>query len=251
MTIQEVDNTFPLDEKGQLSDLDIGFLAIENYVRIVRNHIPTVGQIRASMPPIDDFLDPIVAAQEGAVHGREHIAAGFIIGISFLEKHARSVPMLNLPIQEILFAWRIHDLDVSNRKNYYGHGLHVVQRFEQSGKHLVYEPNQWELIRFLVIHHSERIDDIQANETLSQTPLRLREALKALQDMDASFLTRKGADVPIKEIRFRTMTAQTLKLQYIARVLLEEARRQRTGDPCENYIQAALKLQLLRPNDEQ
>jgi hypothetical protein len=227
------------------SDLEIGYITIADLLKNRGWKAPALDKVLSLRPQITDFIDPGIAQKKGADHGQEHDADGLILGLPFWEMLARSYCTLRLPVESMAKAWTIHDKDVIGDTNTLGHGSHVVERFEREGRQIT-KGNEWSIIRFIVTHHSERVDDQIASETLQHEGIRYRVALAGFQDVDASLLTRSGVDIPISRIALRTDMAKYLRLPYVARVLLEEAKGIHTGDSYIDHTLAACKLGLVK-----
>jgi hypothetical protein len=236
-----------LKQERNLSPLDTRHLAIERLLRDKTWTVPFEKDIYLLRPDIQGYIDPQDAVKKGSVHGQEHVADGLIIGLPFWQKLALMHPMLHLPVESIAQAWTIHDLRVSTYENYPDHGLHVVELFEREKRHVAYG-KQWELIKYIVTHHSDKVNDTVVEEAIQKEKIRTRMALAGLQDVDASLLMRAGANVPIQQIMFRTELAARLQLPYVAYALLEEAKNVDTGDSFRDHVVAGICLGLVKPD---
>ena len=233
-------------QTGNTSDTELrafirhGERLIEDMGIFSQQDVPFAHDIRALVPPASDFKNPESADSTESDHARPHIASALVLAPLFIDSVQRIHPEIPIPKESIMQGLRFHDLDADGSPNR-THGLSVVTRFEQSGRHMQYD-GQWPIIRFLVEHHSDWPDT-----QYGPIPAELKLALDIMCDIDASLLPRRGVGIPASEIIFRTPEAKVFGLLHIATAL-----RLCAGDnspvrgSVDDFLQAGVSLGLLR-----
>ena len=226
-------------EESQLTvDMRQGIQAAEYMRKILDERAPTVSRVRTFRPPDECFIDLQAAMRRDNPHSIGHVGRAIIIGLS-------TIPLLGFSVEEtkIVTALRFHDCRLSSWDNYPDHGLHAAQWLEERGWHTAMG-GLWDDIRFLLVHHSDRIGTNHHGSAWGS----LDGMLSAMQDIDAAELTRPGVNIPFADIQLRTAGAVQYDLPHVAFALQKTASVIDTGDLFEDQIAAGIHLKLVRPD---
>lgn len=221
--------------------LRLGRIIKDGMLRDIRHEIPSANEVRKLRPQNEWFIDPDCAKTKTDVHGIGHIGRLIVVGIPYihwLKSHGYSD--ISEPI--IIEALRRHDVRVSSTDNYPDHAKAAVQFF-QSRPLPAEIAKIWNPIAYVILRHPDDITNDPVNEGLH---LMLYHERRIMQDLDASDLSRPGANVPIYKIRFRMDEASQFGLPYITKLLRVTADSYNTGDAFEDQIQAGIELGMVR-----
>ena len=204
--------------------------------------IPSAQSVRASRPRIEWFIDPVAALEKDNPHGVAHVGRTIIVG-KFIFPYVQYVCGLGNLRKDIIFAsLRRHDVRASSRKNHKNHAQAAVDFFTPIEMHMDIV-DIWKEVSYVIAHHADKsitypyrgIHRICWNER------------EFMQDIDASDLTRPGADKSIGDIRLRTDAAKRIQLPYITQLLRMKADQIHTGDVFEDQVLAGIESGMLRP----
>jgi hypothetical protein len=245
MILTELDRPFSSVKDFHFrQQLELGWQAKDTMLFVIRNERPSANDMRVLYPPDDWFIDPELAKQKGETHGRGHIGTLLVVGIPYVRRLKHEPLYHHVSENIIVQTLRRHDVRLSTKENYPGHARAAVEFFRTHDMHR--EINDiWEDVAYIIEHHS---DSIQDDPDLTGIHARLQHEREIMQDLDASDLTRPGANCRIHDIQFRKKAeADKYGLPYITQLVRFVSERIDTGDAFEDQIQAGISLGLVRP----
>lgn len=224
-------------------ELLMGRKAKDYIIRKLDGEIPSADEIRALRVPRELYIEPEVALQKTEPHGVSHTGRLLVLGIPYITYYQKIWDNLKQP-RVVIESLRFHDIRLSNAENYPTHAKDAVVFMEKHGIPPDLVPI-WQSVAYIMSHHSDAIENDPPNEGI-HTALFYERCL--MQDLDASDLTRDGADKPIETIRFRLYSSRNLRLSYIMQYLRMTAQKINTGDAFEDQVQAGIQIGILRPS---
>jgi hypothetical protein len=222
-------------------DISLGWHCKEAMISQIRSELPSAYDIRTLRPKREWFIDPDSAMKKTEPHGVAHKGRLLVLGVPYMS-FLKDVWQLHVQQDVVVEAIRRHDIRIHDWKSFPTHAEEAVLFFQQWGIPEELSHN-WESIAYVIARHSDTVDHDPECVGIHR---QLWQERQLMQDLDASDLTRPGANKPIETIRLRTLPAACIKLPYIMQLLRVTAQSIDTGDAFEDQIQAGINLGLLR-----